>query len=450
MTLRRRSRISDGSCHNCRKRRLRCDLVRPVCNRCSKESQSCIYGPVVELKWVGGIASRGRLAIQNTNVTSAISSPPPTYGLADSDLILYFDNVVLPRFQLDEKLVELDLESVLQDEPLQQAILAVSRAHYKLNSKSNQTQLTFIPDHARQSAIETFRQLLNNGITSENAAQQLFTVNVLLCMLDGMIEPSVDAHASICHLKGGYAILNNWDDAIAQILLQDGLLTHLLSVFATMDLVHALLSGDKPFFESVLWQMLGDTQTWFGKLMVDDPFLILLKTLSEMATLGNMVHSHLPAIKHLSLVGKCLPMVERNLADSCNIFSQPTSGWRSFCETWKCCGMIYTQRALRLQSINSEAVQSATRQGVELLMNDSLCGMMSHCLIFPILVIGAHCLHNQDRRVVLEVLSNSSSYLSFGNLRIMEDFLKGLWNVDDMQADWWSCFTDISSRAFFF
>jgi hypothetical protein len=52
-------------CHNCRKRRLRCDRSLPTCNKCSALGQECLgYGKV--FNWTNAVASRGRMAGKQT------------------------------------------------------------------------------------------------------------------------------------------------------------------------------------------------------------------------------------------------------------------------------------------------------------------------------------------------------------------------------------------------
>jgi hypothetical protein len=124
--------------------------------------------------------------------------------------------------------------------------------------------------------------------------------------------------------------------------------------------------------------------------------------------------------------------------------------WSTFCSIYQICGTIYMHRALRLKPIDDESVQIATRRGVEMLIGDVLPDMMSHCLIFPILVIGSHCVHNQDRQAVLKALSPSSSYLSFGSLSLMTSFLRESWSTIEMTTDWWTCYSKVSDKAFLF
>jgi hypothetical protein len=358
-----------------------------------------------------------------------------------------------------EETLPLDLEAIMHDEPLQQAIFAVARAHFDTFAHATSNNSLVSRRRARYSAIHMLRERLELGLDATTTAQQLFPVNVLLCMLDGMIEPSEEANASVYHLRGGYALIQGNANIPAQMLSRGGLPAHLLSVFATMDLVHALLSGEKPYFDPFIWYMFSDTQVWFGNLAHNDRFLALLKTFSEMASLGHTVASQLPSVDGLRLVERCLPPIQSALASQSQGERSSTSGpaiprehWRKFCALYELTATIYMHRALRMLPIDDELVQIATRRGVECLVDESLPGMLAHCVIFPILVIGAHAVHTQDRRAILQAISPSKDYLSFGNLQVMTDLLENMWSKPgpDMRANWWQCFQPLSGNVFLF
>lgn len=62
------------SCHNCRRRRLRCDRSVPVCFKCSKTGQRCLgYGKVY--RWVEseGLVGQGGQS-QDASSTNAVAS----------------------------------------------------------------------------------------------------------------------------------------------------------------------------------------------------------------------------------------------------------------------------------------------------------------------------------------------------------------------------------------
>jgi hypothetical protein len=464
----RRSRVVDGSCWYCRKRRLKCNLDKPACSQCHEKEQTCSYSAMPPIKWVGGAASRGRLAESRSPKSPPspglmLATPSASLPLEHKEVLMYFANAVLPRFQIPDEPINLDLESVTHDEALQQTVVAVAQAHYALNSKV--ADMAIVRKRARQSAIEGFRKCLAQGVQSESSAQRLFAINILLCILDGMIEPSEELNASTCHLRGGFALLDQWANTPTRMLLQDGINAHLLSIYATMDLVHALLSGDKPFFESMIWRLFADVQTWFGRLRSGDRFLDILAAFSDMAALGNLLYNNASA-QSAALVEKCLAPIEgifspsvgydwryRRSSSNSGGFDSIEDAWHTFCSVYEICGHIYLQRALRGRPIDDETVQLATRRGVEKLMDDELPAMMKHCLVFPMLVIGSHCTLAQDRKAVLDVLSPSCSYLSFGNMQLMTDFLRCVWQQDEVQAKqqtWWQCFAPVSQKAFLF
>lgn len=134
---------------------------------------------------------------------------------------------------MDEQ-IPVELHIINKDQPLQQAILAVARAHHFFLSKCNLGGTAMVRSTARLAAINSFRKKLEQGVMSDCAAQGIFTINVLLCILDGMIEPDRHLNASMFHLKGGIAMLNRWPDTVSNMLRESGFQAHLLSVFATM------------------------------------------------------------------------------------------------------------------------------------------------------------------------------------------------------------------------
>lgn len=55
-------------CHNCRRRRLRCDRSVPSCQKCIKAGQECLgYGKL--FRWNQGIASRGKMMGKSYDVS---------------------------------------------------------------------------------------------------------------------------------------------------------------------------------------------------------------------------------------------------------------------------------------------------------------------------------------------------------------------------------------------
>lgn len=373
-------------------------------------------------------------------------------------MTLYFANAVLPRFQLGEAASTINLTSLTQHEPLKQAIVAVSRAHIDVSSYGTSKDALVLRRRARITAIQSLRTQLGSGITTSRSAQQLFTVNVLLCMLDGMLEPAEEEpNASLWHLRGGFALLQQQPSLVTGLIAEDGLSAHLLSIFATMDLVHALLSGDKPYIDPIAWHMFTGCHAWWGRLQQGDRFLDLMKILSELASLGSLVFSTLPANTGQKLAERCLPPFEdllnvgyHTIVESRQRNPTHIQHWHTFCQLFEVAARVYILRAVRLRSADDSDVQSAVQEGTALLTKRDLPGMMQHCTVLPVLVLGAHALTEADREPILETLTPTMSYLSFGSLAIMKDLLQEIWRKPDCSGTWWETFRDVSHRVFLF
>lgn len=496
----RRPRVVEGSCYPCRKRRIKCDLGRPSCSRCLETNQTCGYGGA-PFRWVGGMALRGRHApnqspelrsptegfgprrlSESSNTTSGegskrrtsdsdlaplvrysasqdpygspglaspLSTPPPD----ETTLVPYFANAVLPRFLLGDGSIPVDQVALTRNASLQQTILAIARAHYDMLSKSATSSTALVRTRSRHDAIASFRQRLERDVRSGDACHELFTVNVLLCMLDGMIEPSDEVNASSVHLKGGFAMLNRWKNVAAEMLSRDGMDSHLLSVFVTMDLVHAVLSGRKPYFESLIFNLFADIQAWWGRLPSSDRLLTLFKAFSDTAAMAHLIFSGLPSAQAQLLTERILPQVQNELHlpyGGYHASSDSASEWATFCSLYEIATWIFLQRAVKQRKVDDEAVQSYAVQGLTLLSDGSLPGMLQHCLVLPMAVIGAHCIRQQDQRAMIHVLNPTVSYLSFGNLPLLMDFLKEIWTHADPAVTWWKMFESIAEKVFLF
>ncbi|RCI13349.1 hypothetical protein L249_0795 [Ophiocordyceps polyrhachis-furcata BCC 54312] len=68
------AKTSAKACHNCRRRRLRCDRSYPHCNKCIGSGKECLgYGKL--FRWIGAVASRGKLAGRTSSAPLDPASP---------------------------------------------------------------------------------------------------------------------------------------------------------------------------------------------------------------------------------------------------------------------------------------------------------------------------------------------------------------------------------------
>ncbi|CZT15488.1 uncharacterized protein RCC_12331 [Ramularia collo-cygni] len=472
-------RVPEGSCWSCKKRRLKCDLRQPTCSKCEVSSVTCDYSQK-PIQWVGGAAFRGLLksigpppvtehnstthndphrprsacsSPQQSSIYTAISSP-----MMPESLVSYFTHAVWPRFQLSGQIISLDEDMLVHESALRDAVLAVAQAHHHLLLKSEESVMAKpggqTRRQARQVALSRFRTRIERGVESEEEASRLFQIVCMFCILDGMIYPDDQGNASEQHLRGGFSMLSSWSSIPLKMLLAGGLQAHLFSIFATVDLMHSLLDGTKPFFEPTMWFMFAGVQAWWGRLHPGDPFLAVLKLYSEMAFLGSIVYVRLPGLDGLRLAERCLEPILGSLRTGLPRSTTPDfttpEDWNTFCSLYEASAAVYVYRALQNRRVDDETVQRIVRNAVSSIVDRPLPDMMAHCLIFPLLVIGSHCLYSQDQRAILDLISSSASYLAFGNLIVMMNLLREIWSQSNMNSNWWDMFRPISKNVFLF
>ncbi|EXA30935.1 hypothetical protein FOVG_17712 [Fusarium oxysporum f. sp. pisi HDV247] len=78
---------SRGGCLNCKARKRKCDQARPECHACCQRGMKC-QGYSTPLRWVNGVASRGRFAgasvLDASLVMQGPENPIPSQDLLSS------------------------------------------------------------------------------------------------------------------------------------------------------------------------------------------------------------------------------------------------------------------------------------------------------------------------------------------------------------------------------
>jgi hypothetical protein len=95
-------------------------------------------------------------------------------------------------------------------------------------------------------------------------------------------------------------------------------------------------------------------------------------------------------------------------------------------------------------------VQELVKTGLAMLTGARAPATLQHCLVLPMLVVGAHCVDVEDQVAVARVLTPTVSFLSFGSLPVMLDFLRATWERDRRQINWWDMFDEIACNVFLF
>jgi hypothetical protein len=428
-----------------------CDLSSPTCGKCANTSRVCEYGKV-RLRWADGVASRGRLAGKKIPLYHPLSLQKNH----NHDL-LYFENELLPRFTLSNAVPHsMDLVALSQDPILLQSIVAVGTAHQASRSGQADSTLSSSKNQDRNYAIKIFRKNLAGTHTDETNSS-LFLANVLLCILDGIIEqPCIEDSATHHHILGGKAILNHWGGVHRIFQLKNDLPIFMLSIFATMDLTHAILTGEEPYLKPSSWAEFGNCNPWWGTVRPNDDFLETMAIFSQLATLGHGVRYLNKTVPAGVLLSTQMALGQQAYRRTdCEDESRESLRWASFCSVYRFAASIYLYRALSSLGVGHLLVQQAVASCIEIIGSTTLTAQLHHCILFPLLIVGSHCMLQEQRLEVRRSLYRTASYLSFGSLHSLDCFLGELWVKMDQtseywESSWWEYFDEIAKATCLF
>jgi hypothetical protein len=126
------------------------------------------------------------------------------------------------------------------------------------------------------------------------------------------------------------------------------------------------------------------------------------------------------------------------------------AAWAAFCACYRYTASVYLYRALSVLDVDHYLVQQAVTGCMEVIAGTDLTEKLHHCVLFPVLIVGSHCLLKEQRLAIKKSLKRTAVYLSFEALRSLEEFLEKRWSeldkLDDCkEASWWAYFDEIAN-----
>ncbi|CAD0089757.1 unnamed protein product [Aureobasidium vineae] len=224
-----------------------------------------------------------------------------------------------------------------------------------------------------------------------------------------------------------------------------------------MDLTYAIMGGEAPHLGPDIWLQLADSEAWWTGISDDHAFVDIMALLAQLAQLGHdarMTGISVP-IRELLEIQLTLGRTESRLKNL-TMPSLPSDGCQSidaltvFCSAYRASARIYMYRALCNLEISDVLVQESVQEGIDALQQGPEIGKLAHCLLFPCLMIGTHCIDSEAQQTVLSSLEIAGEYLSFGSVKVMERFLKDIWLAGDLSTDFWTMMQPVSGKAFMF
>ncbi|KFZ19783.1 hypothetical protein V502_03465 [Pseudogymnoascus sp. VKM F-4520 (FW-2644)] len=472
MTLRKQSlngqkriRTVPGSCWPCRSRRVMCDLQKPTCRKCAKADLVCNYSKRL-LKWQDSLASRGYLAGKNIPVrdsTSGQDSTPrqelgiSTLSASQQSAFDYFRQKVWPLLFVGGVESSVPFTLALKSPPLLLSILALATTHKAADAPTN--KLKTESEQARLACISSLRIQLAKGIKEEEQSRAIVMTSIFLCMLDGYLNPQDGMAATIEHQLGAQAVINILGGPLEAILRAAPNELVLLSEFASMDLSRALILGERPYIVPELWSKFDSGRSWWEDIGGEESPAAIFKELAKMAHYA-LDHTENPAsevsvekvqgfesnlqapLKEVSLYSVMQDATE-DLTQH-HRYMEAQSLFRAF----RYCALIYLYRAICKFPTHHKLVQQRVQQCLEALSMLSEQAGYQTCALFPYCVAGAHSVADFHRETVMKNLDIIEMQLQFGNIKVLQSYLRTLWKPGGQAGDWFHTFKDFSKGVY--
>lgn len=451
-----RVRTVQGSCWPCLRRRIKCDLVKPTCSRCSLIGAACSYDSR-QIRWSTRPAPTAPTTYQVCTREEQLASSLPPY---ERRALEYFVGRLWPLMTTESTpcvpptLVALESKAVLL------AACVIADTHRVLQDGRNNQRLLA---SKRGQCLSTVRSELRQWCSSPKMADTatlppLLMAVILLYLGDGFLDnPTQWASSTTSHQNGLKAIigrLGSLDDVLTRTTYPEPL-QMLITQFASGDLTTALIRGGRPSFEPSFWDKLNTGTVWWLR----DPtgHISLAHVLGSMSRMAIHVDSVTRGLEETSTdTLRCFEMALMPIYVPCPFphclsadlsLREPSNDAGILAYSFQFAALIYLYRAIYRLPVSDPLVQTYVQLCLDRINAVKQTSKLLHCLIFPLFIAGTHALSADYRKNALKTANQIHRDMRFSSVRTVRDHMRAVWKRDMENATWSEMFDDLPANV---
>lgn len=449
-----RVRVVQGSCWPCKKRRVKCDLTKPVCQRCTAAGATCDYNTRL-IRW----STRPSVAISSSVAAQHQNHSRIEFPLINDEqrAITYFQSRVWPLLTTVPNPCAPPTPVAMQHRVVLLSMCVFAASHRYLQDGRGGELIT----PTRSECLQVLRTQVDLSCKSGSDMLPTLLFAVLLLYLhDGLVEGSTSS-ATMNHCNGVLAILQQLGGITEVIGKGQESMDMLLSEFASADLTTALLRGRPPSFRPDTWRAIDKGSVWWGR----DPLArcSLAAVFEELATLACYHDAIVKGLEDLSvtkvkefesrLQPVYAPLTVEDLDGAVSESASPGPGDIEAVEAFKLVrafqqtALIYLYRVICGLPASHPLVQQHVEPCLDGLLEVERSSNIFHCVIFPLYVAGAHAQSPKRRAAVSDMVSSIFDDMRFGSVRSVGTALKDVWRADRDGMTWMDMFGYLSPYA---
>lgn len=447
-----RIRIVEGSCWPCKKRRVKCDLGKPICQRCSKVGATCDYNARL-IRWSNRPSGNVPASFQVTSRGDRLSASLAVYEKRALD---YFHSRLWPLLSTAAKPTPPPTLLALEHRVVLLATCVVADSHRLLQDGRNSRHGLNIKRLECLSAVRNeVDGCCNKG---QDELITLLLAVLLLYYHDGFLECTQKSASTASHHSGVMALLEQLGGIYFVLNSCPDSLHMLLSEFASSDLTTAILQGRPPSFPPDLWDVLDQGAVWFSR----DPLgrCSLSHVLQEMASMAfyldattnlyeefsmERIRQYEAALRpvYAPLTIDDLDVSGDNLGEMDGEAVQAFTLIRAFQHA----ALIYLYRALCGLPTLHPLVQQHVQSCLDCIFEIKRPSKVLNCIIFPLCVAGAHSQSTRHQKSVLNMVNVIYDDMRFGSIHAVSTALSAIWKTETENMTWSEMFSELSPHA---
>ncbi|KAH7095527.1 fungal-specific transcription factor domain-containing protein [Paraphoma chrysanthemicola] len=433
----RRQRTVEGSCWQCKQRRVKCDLQKPSCGRCLiSRAEDCSYDKIL-LRWKGRPAKNLPWAGSQLIREHTLGGLP--LATNERRAIDYFKSRLWPLFSTVHEPCPPPISLALRSQPVLQALCVFAEEHRALLERGSSKQTL---ERRRLNCLEAIRSQLGDESVGSTALSSLLVAVLLLYFLEGYVNCTNCDASTQCHLAGALAIINSLGGFDAAWTTSDRISRMLLSELASTDLTDALLQNRRPSFSATIWERMEIGSVWWESVSGPDSLGAVFSTMAEMS----FYHHELQAGKDISnektqaferALQPTYSMLDyMNKTSEQEVFNPRTTASLSLIRAFQHTALIFLYSAILKIPAKHFLVQQHVHACLECIQGMDTTSKAQNCALFPLYVAGAHSLAERHRNCVMETLDIIHTNLRFQSVQSVRLALQQLWRPDHNLGTW--------------
>ncbi|KAH9221028.1 fungal-specific transcription factor domain-containing protein [Leptodontidium sp. 2 PMI_412] len=455
-----RIRTVEGSCWSCQKRRIKCDLTKPRCTRCTKVGAECDFNSQ-RLNWSTRPTPKAPAIYQLRNreeqLTSALASD-------EKRALSYFHGRLWPLLSTTRQPCAAPILEALEHRVVLLATCVFADAHRVLQDGRNSRSLLRTK---RLECLETLRGGVGSallidtdrdteiGAVNKNYLMTLLLAVLLLYFNDGLLDCAHPSASTSSHHSGVRAIIDSLGGIDAVLETSHESLHMLLSDFISMDLTSVMLRGGEPSFPPEIWETVDKKSVWWSKDVLGRSSLAtVLQQTSRLAWYRNSIDTGREQLSMETIrdFETALSPMYARIADTClenfSTAADPEVDQTfNLIRTFQHSALIYMYRAICGLPVSHSLVQQHVLPCLECIFDIKQPSRVLNCTIFPLLVAGAHVQSPRHQRSVSGLVCRIRNEVRFASFYSVGEILSAIWRANEDEVSWFDMFSQLGPDA---